>query len=682
MFKGLFTILTLFASATLVARTFNSVRDLSSAFGAWEDDRTPFSIVATVTAPTVFDRLQAAIPLSDGTGFCAIRGNLPAHATLPELGDRIRITGTLRRRDAGFPSATFTSIQILERGTDLPRPTSVSIAQLRTGAHDWRYARITGLVCDVLPSDTNANWIFLVLCADGSTITVTLPLNDTPHADFGALLRKTVSIDGFCCPQDGSLRLYQGRIFQARGLSAITLDTTVRDDPFAAQDVRGLRFRHPAEIAASGMARARGVVISRWGEHDGMLQLQDGDCLHFVCGEGPLPPRGASVEVAGFPQSDLFHITLRHALWRKTDPIPITSDKPLAISPARLQVEAGINAGYLARLHGKTIRFTARVRNLPEPLLRKNTLLVEDDANLISVDVSMAPKAVEGLEAGALVDLTATCVLSTQAWSPSLSAPQIRGFTAVLNTAADLRLVEGPPWWTLGRILSAAGLVIALLVVLLVCGYVSRARALLKTTERTRLAVELHDTLSQSLTGVSLELQAARNAQGVGSPVMSEHLDTAARVLASCRQELKNCLWDLRNRALEETHFENAIRTTLRPLADDSSLAIRFILPRSRLSDPAAHALLRVIRELVINALRHGEATRIRIAGCIDQGNIRCSVSDNGHGFDPATAPGVLQGHFGLQGLRERLAEHHGTITIASQPGKGAKATITLPTDT
>lgn len=252
----------------------------------------------------------------------------------------------------------------------------------------------------------------------------------------------------------------------------------------------------------------------------------------------------------------------------------------------------------------------------------------------------------------------------------------------VLNEASDLRLVAGPPWWTLGRILGAAGLVIILLVVLLVCGYVSRARALLKTTERTRLAVELHDTLSQSLTGVSLELQAARNAQDNDSQVMSGHLDTAARVLASCRQELKNCLWDLRNKALEEPLFENAIRTTLRPLADDSCLAIRFTLPRRRLSDPTAHALLRVIRELVINALRHGEATHIRIAGCFDNGCIRCSVTDNGRGFDPTTAPGVLQGHFGLQGLRERLAERHGTITIASQPGKGSKATITLPTNT
>ena len=91
-----------------------------------------------------------------------------------------------------------------------------------------------------------------------------------------------------------------------------------------------------------------------------------------------------------------------------------------------------------------------------------------------------------------------------------------------------------------------------------------------------------------------------------------------------------------------------------------------------------AHTLLRVIRELVINAIRHGKATHIKVAGCRDGGGILCSVQDDGSGFDPLSAPGVTQGHFGLQGVRERIAEIKGSVTIDSHPGAGAKVTITI----
>ena len=125
--------------------------------------------------------------------------------------------------------------------------------------------------------------------------------------------------------------------------------------------------------------------------------------------------------------------------------------------------------------------------------------------------------------------------------------------------------------------------------------------------------------------------------------------------------------------------MNTAILRTLQPHVNDSRIAVRFNVPRAKISDNTAHALLRVIRELVINAIRHGNATAVRVAGSLDPDVLRCSVTDNGSGFDPETAPGVLQGHFGIQGMRERIDELGGTLTLDSAPGKGAKATITIP---
>jgi signal transduction histidine kinase len=110
----------------------------------------------------------------------------------------------------------------------------------------------------------------------------------------------------------------------------------------------------------------------------------------------------------------------------------------------------------------------------------------------------------------------------------------------------------------------------------------------------------------------------------------------------------------------------------------DVELGIRFNVPRKALADDTAHVLMRIVRELATNAVRHGGATAVKIAGSLEDGLLRFSVRDNGCGFDPATCPGVSQGHFGLQGIRERVNQFNGEMEIESSPGKGARVSVCL----
>ena len=100
--------------------------------------------------------------------------------------------------------------------------------------------------------------------------------------------------------------------------------------------------------------------------------------------------------------------------------------------------------------------------------------------------------------------------------------------------------------------------------------------------------------------------------------------------------------------------------------------------PRQHFLDTSAHTILCIIRELVSNAIRHGTATQIAVDGDLTDETLRFSVRDNGTGFDPKNVAGPLDGHFGLQGIRDRLDRLGGEMKIESTYGTGTTASMTI----
>lgn len=226
---------------------------------------------------------------------------------------------------------------------------------------------------------------------------------------------------------------------------------------------------------------------------------------------------------------------------------------------------------------------------------------------------------------------------------------------------------------------SIIGILAAAIFVVLARYGILRRMSRLRINERTRLAVELHDSLSQNLAAVAMQISSAKSARQADDPAAeNRHWSAAEKMLDSCRNELRHCLWDLRGDTMDQKDFSEAIRKTLAPISRAATISVDSNVPRSTLSDLAAHSVLMILRELTTNALLHGRADNIMIQG-VSQGNVATfSVRDNGTGFDPESCPGLADGHFGLEGIRHRLEALHGTFDIVSRTGAGSTATFTI----
>ena len=409
------------------------------------------------------------------------------------------------------------------------------------------------------------------------------------------------------------------------------------------------------------------------------------------------PAYGAILDAAGNPDTDLYRLNLSRAIWRKgdakMDPEPRPTDLTMDCLFTNLQDRCALQIEY----HGQPVRIRGLVRSLPAPEHPNDRLGLECGKRIVPVDASARPEAFANVEVGCLLEVSGTCLIETDNWRPNAPFPRIDGFAIVVRTPEDVKILSRPPWWTPGRLLTVIGALLAAIAGIftwnrslnrlaerrgreLTDETVARVLADLKVEERTRLAIELHDALSQNLTGAALEIETSDVLIDDAPAQAHQHLGIASKTVKSCREELRNCLWDLRSNALEEKTMDSAIRRTLDPHVDGVNLTVRFNVPRETLSDNTAHAFLCIIRELVQNAVRHGRAKSVKIAGSMAEEVLKFSVCDDGSGFEPKSAPGVRQGHFGLQGIRERVRQLGGEISVKSTIGRGTKVTVSLKT--
>jgi len=694
-FTVILLLLALFGCCSHAATVLHCARDMEHITVAEAEIGVPFRIVGTLTGFLISQtNLPSQLFFHDDSGTTVLSNNLQPAPRNIRPGDLVEASGVVSTKGRGI----YAKLHALEfvRHQQPEHVRDVTIADLVSGRHDGRLVSTRGVVTGVFPDEIEPSYSYAILTDGPCALYAPIHIQSHRMKNADDLLGANVELTGWCCNSAlTGAREHLGCCFTSAP-DGIRIIHKPPYDPFDAPELDDCRRRAPAEICAIGPRRMSGEVLAAWRRNRFLLKCADGR-LSCICTVKPeLPPFGATVEVVGIPETDLYHINMSAARWRKLADPPASAPRAPRPVDARdiLQMQNG-RPSYNTGLHGQAICIDGIVRIVPQPEDPDGQLYVESNGMLVAADFSTVTQALPPLRPGCRVAVSGTCVFESENWRPNAIFPTIKKAVIVGRTPSDLRLVSNPPWWTPLRLLVVIVAMSTCIVAVVFWNRIlnrrieQRSRELLdeqiahvssdlKTMERTRLAIELHDSLSQNLTGVALQLQPSKEIILQDAEAASVHLEAADRALLSCREELRNCLRDLRSEALETADIDQAIRLTLSPHVSGTAVSIRFNVPRERISDSTLHAVLRIIRELVLNAIRHGHATSVRIAGAIEDDSLLFSVSDNGCGFNPCDRPGPREGHFGLEGIRERINSFNGKFKMDSKPGFGTKMTITL----
>lgn len=209
------------------------------------------------------------------------------------------------------------------------------------------------------------------------------------------------------------------------------------------------------------------------------------------------------------------------------------------------------------------------------------------------------------------------------------------------------------------------------------------AEAALSATlaERNRIARELHDTIAQGLTAVTLQLEAAERAFTRDPERARSRLGRAHQLARETLAEVRRSVWTLAAPTVEGPALGTALAELVRRFSERSGVAAayRHEGPALGLASERAVQVLRIVQEALQNVEKHAQAREVEVVTrTAPDGAVAVLVHDDGCGFDPASPTAAPDGGFGLHSLRERARLVGGELAIASRPGHGTTVALEL----
>lgn len=195
--------------------------------------------------------------------------------------------------------------------------------------------------------------------------------------------------------------------------------------------------------------------------------------------------------------------------------------------------------------------------------------------------------------------------------------------------------------------------------------------------ERNRLARDLHDSVKQHLAAAALQIGAAEALLPTNPAAAGASLAEAGDLTHLAQRELGSIIFELQPVSLRQYGLAEALRQYAAAWSRQFGLEVDLEIVGERPFPPEIEgALFRFAQEALSNVARHSGATAVKLSLRDDSKAIHFTIQDNGRGFDPAAAE--TRG-FGLNNMRQRMAELGGETTITAALGQGAALSARLP---
>ena len=615
---------------------------------------------------------------------------------------------------AGFsPAIAGRRTRIVGRGP-VPPPVPVAPGRLARGGDMSRWVTAQGVVRGISERATGLDHAvpMLILDVGDQPLTVTWLVTD-PQFEPQRLIDAEVRVTGLA----SALRNSRGQLVTP----TITVDdpedveilTPPPADPFAGEiaplDALG---RFVGEQRSAHRIRTEGVVSYA---APGLIFLQDPHAAVRIdlatAVEPPLAP-GDRVQVAGFLDMGRSIAGLSFAVARRVGSGPAPEPEPLAVAEIARVADAFRKQTWITEpgsYDGRLVRCTGVVEALEKtPAGLTATLSSAGGQWFATLAQGPSAAALPQLAVGSTVAVAGILRLDLDAARINgliVDHPTMSRITLLARDAADIEVVRAAPWWTPRR-LGVAVFSLAAAAAALAAWSVTLGREVRRQTalaveeavgrraaaaefevtlrERNRLAVNLHDTVLQWLTGVDFQLKACESARGrEDEATLAPHLAVARQMIAHAAGQVRGTVWSLRSVTADGVPFEESLVRLIDQAAagHDAHVSLSIAPDLPDLPPLVAGNLLLVLQEAIHNALHHAAPSSVRVSVAADRaaGDVVAEVRDDGRGFTVGEQIGPAQGHFGLDVMRERSQRLGGSLAVVSAPGEGTSITVRVP---
>ena len=587
----------------------------------------------------------------------------------------------------------------------MPKPKPIERARFFSGADDCQRVEVRAVVQGFY---RRGDGVTLVMDANPGRFIAQIPRS--VQVDPAALVDAEVLLRGVAATHFNT----RGEATGIRVIASVPGDLEVEKPPplpdavpWVALD-RLLPFR--ANPIGPHRVRVEGTVT--YALPGRFFFLQEGDSVVRVETPSLLELKaGDRVEAAGFVEISRLVGTLCDATVRKTgvgslpepvdiSPLEILAINKIAVESAQMAVPHDYD-GHLIRCRALLLAIESEPDNKGPRALTLEQAHKQGEGSLIfrALLQGWKPGQLDSLKPGSELEVTGLVQLD---YAPNDLPPRISrtvpaNLELIMRSPADVVVLSEPSWWTARHLAAVLAAVLLALGGALVWNLQLKRQVRRKTRqlareiharhdasiefqatlrERTRLAANLHDTLLQTMSGLGFQIEACeaevppqKDGKAPG------HLEVARRMVVHAVDELRNSVWALRSLPLNGMGLPDALDSVAYRLGAGRKTRIEVSTDGdlSRVPDFIAGNLILVVQEAVHNALKHGnpELVMLDIRTLEDPPRISLTVRDDGPGFMPGEQVGVAQGHFGLQGMRERMERLDGTLRIQSAPGRG-----------